>query len=571
MKKLKKLTVKFKLIASLFIITLFIVIVGAGAVYGARTLHKDAEHMYSVNLMSIEYLTSINADVKEVGEYLTIIIYEKDIKKLEEVSRKYGELAKKNEETMALYEKLIDTEEESKIFKEYKDKLESFGGKADTLVSYVTSGKHEEALNFYNSTILPLRSEMYELLDEIIKINKEEAETASNNSELIYVEVTKNTYIFIGLGILVAISASVFLTRDILSSLNKIKKFAKSLANYDLTETVHNNKEDEFAHVINDLNIAQQNIKDLAGLIINNSSELSALTEELFATSEEITAKMNTIDSAANEINKGVQEASASSIEVASSVEEVTSSIEELSTKATEGSSNAINIEERAKKIKTDSSKAINEAADVYKDKEKKILKAVEDIKVVNEIKIMAETIANISEQTNLLALNASIEAARAGEQGKGFAVVAEEVRNLAEQSANAVTSIQATIGKVQGAFVNLSENSKELLNYMIDQVQPNFNKYSEVGEQYEEDGKFVSQMSEEIASMSEEVEATVQLISEVVDNMAQNAQMSAEFTQDIQISISDTTKAMEQVASAIEGQATLAQKLNELVQKFKL
>ena len=63
--------------------------------------------------------------------------------------------------------------------------------------------------------------------------------------------------------------------------------------------------------------------------------------------------------------------------------------------------------------------------------------------KVVDNIKIMADTIGSIAEQTNLLALNAAIEAARAGEQGKGFAVVAEEVRKLAEQSSQAVTGIQ--------------------------------------------------------------------------------------------------------------------------------
>ena len=192
------------------------------------------------------------------------------------------------------------------------------------------------------------------------------------------------------------------------------------------------------------------------------------------------------------------------------------------------------------------------------------MLMAIEEGKVVDNIKVMADTIASISEQTNLLALNAAIEAARAGEQGKGFSVVAEEVRKLAEQSSQAVTGIQDTIIKVQDAFKNLSKNGSEVLKFINENVHQQFDYFGGIGNQYYNDSDFVSRMSEEIT-------ATIGQVSEAVQNMSETAQESSENAETIKTSIHETTKAVEQVALTAQNQAELAQKLNEMVHKFKL
>lgn len=180
-------------------------------------------------------------------------------------------------------------------------------------------------------------------------------------------------------------------------------------------------------------------------------------------------------------------------------------------------------------------------------------------------------TFASISEQTNLLALNAAIEAARAGEQGRGFAVVAEEVRKLAEQSSVAVGSVKSTIEKVQDDFENLSRNSNELLKFMNDKISPQFQTFIGIGEQYQNDGNFVNNMSEEIASMTEEISATINQVSEAVQTMAEMAQRSSESSNGIQESVNESAQAMEQIAHTAQNQAELAQTLNEMVQKFKV
>ena len=181
------------------------------------------------------------------------------------------------------------------------------------------------------------------------------------------------------------------------------------------------------------LNTAQENVSSLVKVIMENSQDISASSEELSATVQELSSKAITIDQAVDTIASGMQESSAATEEISASIEEVDSSINILSSKAMEGSNNANQSKERATEVKNNSQKAIEETRKIYAEKQNKMAKAIEDGKVVDSIKVMADTIGSIAEQTNLLALNAAIEAARAGEQGKGFAVVAEEVRKLAE------------------------------------------------------------------------------------------------------------------------------------------
>ena len=295
------------------------------------------------------------------------------------------------------------------------------------------------------------------------------------------------------ISIIGAIVAGIYMHKNIILRLNTLKNFAEKLANYDFAEDIKITRSDELGVIGRELNTAQKNVRELISTILSESSNMSALSQELSANVEEVSAKLEEVDNSSKKINSTMTETSATTEEIAASVEEVNSSMEKLAAKASEGSTNAEKIKRRAEKVKEDSRLAIKNTAEVREQKEKNIRKAIEDAKVVEEVKLMADAIADISEQTNLLSLNAAIEAARAGESGKGFAVVAEEVGKLAEESSQTVITIQGTISKIQDAVKNLSENSNDILNFMSNEVDKQLQDYAKIGERYSDDGEFVS------------------------------------------------------------------------------
>ncbi|MEW9616861.1 methyl-accepting chemotaxis protein [Shinella sp. S4-D37] len=196
-------------------------------------------------------------------------------------------------------------------------------------------------------------------------------------------------------------------------------------------------------------------------------TDFNSAIASLEETIQTVNASVGNIGGGTGEISKGAADLSHRTEQQAASLEETAAALDELTSQV---NSSADNARVAAKSVETASNDASKSGEVVQK-----AIDAMHGIEHSSrEISNIIGVIDDIAFQTNLLALNAGVEAARAGEAGKGFAVVAQEVRELAQRSANAAKEIKTLINTSEVQVregVDLVGKAGSALENIADQV----------------------------------------------------------------------------------------------------
>ncbi|MCH3963483.1 MAG: methyl-accepting chemotaxis protein [Clostridium sp.] len=570
MRWLSNLKILKKLMMGFIITALFTCVIGVTSLSRMKDIYSSLNITYNKDLKGSNDLQQLKTNLMAIRGDMLIVMDKSQRNMVKNMNSEINSLSSKNEKLISEYKSTIIVDDDKKLFAQFEQYLKNWTNYRKEFLEFVQQGNYTAAKSEFIKTE-ESRTQMISTLDKAINLSMKLAQSNYEDRTLQY----KHSYVYIISTILICFILSILLgviiSNDVNNPLKKIEEFAGKLEKFDFSSSINLSRKDELGITASGLNVARKNVAQFIEVISNNIDNMNSSSDELFSISENLLSKTNDMSSSVKIVSEVIQRTNVTTEEITASIEEVDSSINELSQKAVDGNNNANAFQKRAIDVQNRGKRALDTTDKLYNEKKQNMVQSIKDGQVVENVKVMANTIANIAEQTNLLALNAAIESARAGENGKGFAVVAEEVRNLAEQSSDSVAKIQDTIEKVQQAFNNLSISGNEVLNFMNNKVNPQFEMFGNMGKKYYEDADFVSKMSEEIASMSEELTATVGQVSETVQSMSGDVQRSSESAELIKRNIEENVRAAEKVKLSAQNQIQLSQKLNSMIKNFRI
>jgi methyl-accepting chemotaxis protein len=376
------------------------------------------------------------------------------------------------------------------------------------------SDQRDQASNLMTSETAPALDLLLGSIGRLIEFQGKILEQSGADAAATYIDARNQLIVFLGLAIVLAVALSSWIIRAVTRPLggepDDAKAAVEKFALGDLTADIHLKAGDTHS-LLAALQGMQRNQRAMIEKLTSNANSVASAADQLAVASKQIaTSSAHQSDAAAG---------------MASAVEQMTVSINQV----TESAGEARRVTSAAGDLSHGGSSVIVRTVAEMQVIADTVAEAAKTIQVAGDssqkISSIVQVIKDVADQTNLLALNAAIEAARAGEQGRGFAVVADEVRKLAERTAQATTDISNMITSIQLS----STTAVQTMEQAVIRVEDGVRFANEAGESMRaiSDGtqRAVSAVNEISSALREQSTAS----NDIAANIEKIAQMSEE------------------------------------------